>query len=495
MDTPEHSLAAPEDTTAETLLAEWLRYQPPMPVADIPGLTGLDPDTVRQALQSLIDSDQVVVDELTIDCATPEVCDIENLGRLLRMTRADARPSFDPLDVDALPVVLATHHGVGAGRSGGEALRQGLEKLFGLPLPASILEEEILPARFADYRGAWLDSLIDDTDLIWIGTDPEKIALCLSSDRDLFVLPPEDAGSGEAAASLVFPDLPGRYSLADLARQTGKPTAEIARSLWDLAWRGLATTDGFATVRQAIATGFSPPTDPEPGRRERFGRWKSSRPTQGAWLRLAPIDPPEDLLESEELDRDRVRALMERHGILFREILGRELPHLRWPALFRTMRIMELSGEIVAGQFFTGIQGLQFISPALLRRLRDPLPDDRIFFVNAADPASACGLGLDLELPRRVSSTHLVYHGRRLVVISEASAKRLTIHAPPDHPRLHEYLAVLDHMLGRDVRPARSLTIEQINAVPAARSPYRALLDARFDVSADARSLRLSRKY
>ncbi len=49
----------------------------------------------------------------------------------------------------------------------------------------------------------------------------------------------------------------------------------------------------------------------------------------------------------EELRRDRVRALLRRYGVLFRELLERELPPLRWGELFRTLRLMELSGRFL----------------------------------------------------------------------------------------------------------------------------------------------------
>ena len=59
------------------------------------------------------------------------------------------------------------------------------------------------------------------------------------------------------------------------------------------------------------------------------------------------------------------RLLLDRYGILFRELLQRELPAFRWSSVFRSLRIMELSGEILAGYFFHGIPG-----PHSLSRIR-----------------------------------------------------------------------------------------------------------------------------
>ena len=190
-----------------------------------------------------------------------------------------------------------------------------------------------------------------------------------------------------------------------------------------------------------------------------------------------------------------MRALLERHGVLFRELLSRELPALRWGALFRTMRLMELSGEIVAGVFVHGLPGLQFAAPSFLARLRDGLPEDRLWWVNAVDPASACGLGVEgLELPRRLPTTHLAFLGRKPIVVSEARGRKLRIALPPADPRLPDALGFLGLLLTRESQPLRALDVEEINGEPAAASPYRAVLHAMFHVDAGATSLRLSRR-
>jgi ATP-dependent Lhr-like helicase len=160
---------------------------------------------------------------------------------------------------------------------------------------------------------------------------------------------------------------------------------------------------------------------------------------------------------------------------------------------------MELGGEVVGGRFFAGICGLQFASPPAVRRLEQGLPSDQVFWLNAVDPASPCGLGIDgfsSPLPRRAPGNHLVFHGPRLVVTSEGSGRRLTVAVGPDHPHLVEYLGFLKVQLGRAERPRSSVVVESVNGEPAATSPYRPALA---EVAAVTRSpggaLRLSRRY
>jgi len=205
-----------------------------------------------------------------------------------------------------------------------------------------------------------------------------------------------------------------------------------------------------------------------------------------------------DALDMEEINKDRVRLLMQRYGILFRELLTRELPVLQWSRLFRTLRIMELSGEVLSGRFFEGIPGLQFISPAAFRELREGLPEDAIYWMNATDPASPCGLGLEElkgQLPARRASSHLVYHGSRSVAISQRSGTDLEILVPPDHPNLNDYLEFLGVLLTRQFSPKRAVTVETINGEPAVGSPYGSVLEERFQTSREPVGLKLRRRF
>jgi ATP-dependent Lhr-like helicase len=195
---------------------------------------------------------------------------------------------------------------------------------------------------------------------------------------------------------------------------------------------------------------------------------------EGHWLRIDPLPQEQDLLESEELVKDRVRQLLKRFGILVRPLLANELQPFQWRAVFRSLRLMELSGEVLSGYFFAGLPGPQFVSPEAFRMLREPLPKDAIYWINAADPASPCGLGLAglPGLPSRIASTHLVYHGSKLVMISKRTGKNLELLVPPDDAHLGEYFILFKDLLGREFNPAKKIVIETINGEPVMKSLY-----------------------
>jgi len=271
------------------------------------------------------------------------------------------------------------------------------------------------------------------------------------------------------------------------------------------AWDGRVTNDTFVAVRKGIASKFQPTelaAGRRPGRRLRrrgaAARWQASRPFYGGWSPIPDPLEPLDALEREELAKDRARLLLDRYGVLFRELLRRELPPLQWSRVFRALRLMELSGELLAGHFFRGVPGLQFISHGAFRELRRGLPEDAVYWLSAADPASVAGVrveGLEGELPPRHVTTFLVYHGARTVLVVRRRGRELDFRVGADHPALGEYVEVLKVLLTRQVRPLRSLEVETINGEPARHSPYCGPLSEIFRLDRQTRSIRLWKRY
>ncbi len=262
-------------------------------------------------------------------------------------------------------------------------------------------------------------------------------------------------------------------------------------------------------LRQGVASGFRPPQAASgdrapggapaarrPGRRSAFRRWSAVRPFAGRW-RAIPAPAAGDLLDEEERNRERARQLVERYGVVFRELLANEGAALAWSRLARTLRAMELSGELVGGHFVAGVAGLQFATPALAARLAHGLGDGGAWWHNAADPVSLCGVGLPglrEELPRRLATTRLAWRGSRLLAVFRRSGRDLDLRVAAGDPSLPALLEPLRVALARSVGPVRGIAIETINGEPAATSPYRAAFEG-FSVVREGGGLRLRRRY
>ena len=509
----------PEPAPLVELAAEWIRFYGPFERSLLSEFLGLSESGIEEVLEALVAEERLVVDHFRqgLEEGDPlELCDTENLERLLRLLRAESRPSFESRPVTELPLFLATHQGLVSAGVDSEGLMSALEKLFGYPASVRLWESDLLPARLDPYYTSWLDGLFHDTDLVWAGCGKEQISFALRGDLDL--LEDHQGESAEQGGGLteIFPSQPGRYSLDELASRAGESTVDLSGRLWNWAWQGQVSNTSFQVLRRGALNRFrttDPASKAETGalstrrrrgvsRRGRFERWQASRADEGDWWAMKESVSEEseslDALDLEELNKDRARLLLERYGILFRELLGRELPGFRWSRLFRTLRIMELSGEVLSGQFFRGISGLQFIAPAAFKNLQAGLSEDSIFWINAVDPVSPCGLGLE-ELkdmvPARRSSNHLVYHGSQMVVMSQRSGAELEIRVPSDHPHLDGYLGFLGVLLTRQFDPKRAVTVENINGSPATRSPYALILEQQFQTTREPTGIKLRRRF
>jgi ATP-dependent helicase Lhr and Lhr-like helicase len=504
-------------TPPASLLSQWLRFYGPRSRTAFGRLLGMAPDRLQPILDELTEARLVVDGPLLQPGRSDDVCDRENFEILLRVARRQAAPTFETLTAERLPLFLARFQGLTRPGRDTDDLVRCMDRLLAWPASAGLWETDLLPARLAGYRPEFLDRLMQERDLHWLGEPGHKVLFCYENELDLIIAddpaPPEQEPPGDAdGCTGLFPDASGRYPFSVLERGSKLDATELNRRLWSAVWQGRVSNDTFSALRRGIASRFEIPPAAQPGRgasgrslaarrtgRSAFQRRRAARPGIGNWYMVPYPSVSDDPIDAQERNKDRVRLLLDRYGIVFRELLARERPMLQWRSLFRTLRVMELSGEVQAGYFFQGIQGLQFVSTRAFNLLRRDLPLDAVYWLNALDPVSPCGLGLEAlqpDLPRRLPGCHLVYHGKNLVVVSRQQGRRLDIHVPADHPRLADYLAFLQYLLTRTVRPLQSLRVETINQLPAVdQTAYLAVLERLFEVVRDPKGVSLYQRH
>ena len=482
-----YSASIPGDDEPDALLtslaAEWLQAYGPVRPEDVGRALALDPGRMNLVLEDLRDSETVIDGALVTGSEAEFICDAENFEVLLRMQRAALAPSVEPREIETLPLFLAQVQGIVPrarvrAETAEERTFRALEQLIGYVLPVHLWEAEVLPARVPGYTVARLDFALAQSGLRWQGSGGREVRFFFEQDAELVR---DDHGSeGEAAESAepmrplpasaaLLTDPNARYDFGALLIRTGGDIAALEDRLWEGVWAGELTNETWSAVRRGLETKFRVGEVIERQKRSlayaprrdslRLSAWREAKAYPGSWFlmpRASNIEAAEPM-EREEMRKDRVRVLLDRYGLLFRELLARERPPFRWPDLFRALRLMELSGEVLSGYFFKGIPGPQFMSHAAFRAyLQDP-PEDAVYWLSAVDPASVCGLpleGLRGAVPKRVEGTHLVYRGARLVLGSQRNGKTLNIAAPPDDPRLPEYLEVFPSSPDARVRAA-----------------------------------------
>jgi ATP-dependent Lhr-like helicase len=272
-------------------------------------------------------------------------------------------------------------------------------------------------------------------------------------------------------------------------------------ALWALAWRGAVAGYSMRALRQVIDSEFAPPPrlPVEPAavggsRRSLRRRWQSTAIVTGRFHLRPEVVAGEPIAEAERA-RELARILLERYGVVFRELATLEAPGL-WSAAFRALRTLELSGEIVAGRFFEGVPGLQFATPRAVERLRDGIVSDAPWWCPAIDAASPCGIDLESERgrwPRRVATTRLVFRGARLVAVLRRGGAEIEIREGGG--AAGGVVEPLAQALTRAIRPERAVDVETINGEPAAASAFAALFDAFDRTRGGDGSLRLRRRY
>jgi len=186
-----------------------------------------------------------------------------------------------------------------------------------------------------------------------------------------------------AREALEFIRQRGASFFADIVRGTGKLKSEVETALWELVAAGLFTADGFDNLRALI----------DPKRRAGQGRGRRARPrhSTGRWSLL---------FSGEAADRAKaVQAvcgvLLERYGVVFRELTWREEFPFKWRELLITFRRLEDRGEVRGGRFVDGFLGEQFALPVALESLRAARhlePTGETITLSAADPLNLVGI-------------------------------------------------------------------------------------------------------
>ena len=135
-----------------------------------------------------------------------------------------------------------------------------------MPIPASVLERDVLPARVPGYQPRLLDELGALGEVAWVGRGslgrddgrivllPARAASCSLPGRRRRTAPARPdvaAPRGDPRAprarrgASFYRDDPGRAP----ARAAAPPEREVLDALWDLVWAGEVTNDTFAPLR------------------------------------------------------------------------------------------------------------------------------------------------------------------------------------------------------------------------------------------------------
>jgi len=456
-----------DERSAGSLAAEILSYYGPLSLAEIETLLPTRPDNFPDD-ENFISGKLLEADERTT------WCDSENFEILLRWQRAARRPTFEPLSAKQLPGILANWHQFNVPGSE-QTVIDTVERLRGYRSRVQPLLSDFFEARLKGFSEHQLDNVFLHQQLAWLGTDKEQCCLCYPEDIEL--LRGEVPEPFELAPW--FSDIHASYNYLQISTQAritaiddrDKPYIEdVNQSWWQGVWSGQLTADSLAPLKQGARTGFKlSATATGTGRlatAKRRAR-QLSNTWQGNWQLIPPVENNNDALTQLEECRERVHLLLDRYGVITRELANREIDCLRFAKLFKALRIMELAGEVTQGLFFEELSGPQFISTRALARLQQNEKPPTHFWCNALDPVSPCGLGLEWpELPQRRAQNYLAFYQGKLALVVENSGRRLHFFVEPQSNELDRILEPCIHI----AKSNGKLTVEEINGESAMSS-------------------------
>jgi ATP-dependent Lhr-like helicase len=331
-----------------------------------------------------------------------EFCHRRIVARIHRLTLGRLRKEIEPVSAaDFMRFLLRWQHlAHGTQLHGVDGLFHVLKQLQGYEIPSAAWESVVLPRRIVDYDPELLDRLCLSGEIAWGRLSPHKafdpdsptkrvrptrsapIAIFRREDFPLLAAPRTETLLSHPARD-VFESLQKRGAsfFVELVKSSGRLASEVEDALWELVAAGLVTADGFDNLRALL----------DPKRRAGAGQGRTQRPrhSAGRWALL-------DRAEGESVDVEFfAKLLLDRWGVVFRDLLSREPLAPAWRDLLVTYRRMEARGEIRGGRFIAGFVGEQFARPEavdMLRSVRRSTNMGEQVDVALADPLNLTGI-------------------------------------------------------------------------------------------------------
>jgi ATP-dependent Lhr-like helicase len=425
---------------------------------------------------------------------------------------------------------------------GADGTAAAVRQLYGLARPAEAWEREYLEQRVHHYDAEAITRLCATGEAVWIGgsgaAPKEENAATLVQLR--FVrrgggrawLADSDAAPalGEAAER-VYRALrtEGASFFDDLTRATGLGGRAMRDALKELVAAGLVTNDTMESLRHVVRwrpivsarvrnqpdptrwlpSDFSPsPNRPVVQRRpnvRRLPKWRppsGGRPDPGAatwpgrWalVRASGIMGTSD--DEGALAEAIARQWLDRYGVVTRDWWKRERPAVSWRAIYRELKRLEFRGDVRRGYFVRGLAGAQFAVPSAVELLRASGPASPgedgtnvaapIVVMAASDPANPYTLAPVGAIESRSASVTrrrsrgalLATRAGEVLLVAEGRGRRLTIREGAKIGEITDAARALARRLVDSSESRRDPTIETIDGVPAAASPYAAAFAA-----------------
>ncbi|HVX41606.1 MAG TPA: DEAD/DEAH box helicase [Gemmatimonadaceae bacterium] len=504
------------------LLVRFVALAAPVSVDDIRSRYDVDPVWLRERLDEWTRAGKLVRGTFAGDSAVPRWCSRRLLEQARRRELAHARRQIEAVDLSRFAHFMQRwqHLGPAARAEGDDGAVRAIRQLYGVARPAELWEREYFPARIEHYDSDALARLIALGELAWVGGsgdakpgEPANLStlrfLRRGTVRAWVPASPAPPLSEHAARVLDSLAREGASFFDELLATTVLSSRGLRDALRELVGAGLVTNDTIASLRAVIRwrptisprdraqpdptrwlpADFTPSADRYVVQRRpnlrRLPKWK--RPDKeggeittwpGRWslVQVPRVLGPE--VGEEEWADILTAQMLERYGIVSREMWRRERPAVSWRAIYRELKRLEFRGEVRRGYFVRGLSGAQFALPHAVELLRadDTDPAPAAVVMAASDPANVYNLPQPTDPARdpfvrpRGRGALLVTIAGVVVLIAERRGARITVR-PDSDPAVvtRAARALVEHLAARS---SRDIMLETIDGQPAASSAH-----------------------
>ena len=407
---PPRGIPETEEGCAAEILRGWFESGGPYRGSELAERMAMPRPLVESALAQLEAEGQILRGRFTpgVEAEESEWCHRRLLARIHRLTLGRLRREIEPVTTADFMRFLHRwqHIAPGTQLHGADGVLHVVRQLQGFEISAAAWEAEVLPGRVARYTPDLLDQLCLSGEVMWGRLSPHPafeneddsrphrvrptrvapLTLFLREDAEWLLSGPQPASDASLShpAREVLAELQRRGAsfFPELSRATGRLASEVEDALWELVAAGLVTADGFENLRALL--------DPKRRRGEGRGRLARPRHAAGRWALLRTAGPAGEISPA-----SFARQLLQRWGVVFRDLAKRESLSPPWRDLLVELRRMEARGEIRGGRFAGAFLGEQFALPEaldLLRAVRRAGESGAIPEVPPADPLHLAGI-------------------------------------------------------------------------------------------------------
>lgn len=387
--------------------------------------------------------------------------------------------------------------------TGVESLDDVMTKIQGLLFPPDLWEASIFPARIQDYQSRWLEELVGSGQWLWTAKGSEEhgpgaVGFVARNDMTDCAHPNGTLPLGSSEETVLeCMRTNGALFTSELAQKTGLTIVGARTALWSLVRAGLVSNDRFEVARRGEEKGTTAAVSQRAARSTRHAS-KVMRPRgagvrtnlrpEGRWSSI-PWGHP----DWETAVVHQARLLLDRYGIVSRELALLDSAMPPWRVLYEVLSRMELAGNVRRGYFVEGLSGAQFALPEAHRQLQAlglaTRGQGSAILLNSLDPANLYGAGAPFDIPlleggtrpfsRREGNSTVQISGRPVLLI-ELHGKRLTAMPSATADELACATALLPEIMRRSEKNKirRKLTVEAWNEHPVTTTVGKEYLEA-----------------